>query len=158
MGTQVGTEKEVISLLNDLIAIDYDAIEAYEAAIPRLSDQRSKEQLRLFMGDHQRHTVDLADHVSKYGCVPVTKGDFKQILTKGKVVLGSLIGDKSILAAMKSNEDDTNAAYERALAKTGLPESVRIVLNRNLSDERRHRAWLEQQLLQMEKPQQSAQF
>lgn len=158
MGTQVGTEKEVISLLNDLIALDYDAIEAYEAAITRLSDLRCKEQLRLFMGDHQRHTVELADYVGRYGCTPVTKGDFKQILTKGKVVLGGLIGDKAILAAMKSNEDDTNAAYERALAKTGLPEGVRIVLNRNLSDERRHRAWIEQQLQVMERPQQSAQF
>jgi hypothetical protein len=32
----------------------------------------------------------------------------KQLLTQGKVVLGSIIGDISILQAMKSNESDTN--------------------------------------------------
>lgn len=158
MGTQVATEKEIVSQLNDLIALDYDAIEAYEAALVRLSDPPSKQQLRQFLGDHQRHTVELAGFVSKYGCAPVTKADFKQILTKGKVVLGGLVGDKSILAAMKSNEDDTNAAYERAVAKTGVPESIRITLSRNLADERRHRVWIEQRLLQMDVEQGSAQL
>ncbi|HRI51150.1 MAG TPA: DUF2383 domain-containing protein [Pseudomonadota bacterium] len=158
MGTQVATEKEIVSQLNDLIALDYDAIEAYEAALVRLSDPPSKQQLRQFLGDHQRHTVELAGFVSKYGCAPVTKADFKQILTKGKVVLAGLVGDKAILAAMKSNEDDTNSAYERAIAKTGLPESIRVTLNRNLLDERRHRAWIEQRLQQMDVPQQAARF
>jgi len=156
MGTQIVTEKEVVSQLNDLIALDYDAIEAYEAALVRLSDQPSKQQLRQFLGDHQRHTVELAGFVTQYGFAPVTKADFKQVLTKGKVVLAGLVGDKAILAAMKSNEDDTNTAYERAVAKPGLPESIRITLNRNLADERRHRAWIEQRLLQMDIPQQSA--
>lgn len=156
MGTQVVTEKEVVAQLNDLIALDYDAIEAYEAALTRLSDQPSKQQLRQFLGDHQRHTVELAGFVAKYGFTPVTQADYKQILTKGKVVLAGLVGDKAILAAMKSNEDDTNTAYARAVAKPGLPESIRITLNRNLADERRHRAWIEQRLQQMEVPQQSA--
>ncbi len=158
MGNQVGTEKEIISLLNDLTALDYDAIEAYEAAISRLSDPRCKAQLRLFMSDHQRHTVELAEFVSRYGGTPVSKADFKQILTKGKVVLGSLGGDRVILAAMKSNEDDTNVAYERAVAQSGLPEVIRSVLNRNLTDERRHRAWIEQRMQQMDLPQATARF
>lgn len=156
MGTQVATEKEIVSLLNDLIALDYDAIEAYEAAIARLSDTWSKDQLRQFLGDHQRHTVELASFVSRYGFSPVTKADFKQILTKGKVVLGGLGGDKAILAAMRSNEDDTNTAYENAVNKIGLPESIRITLNRNLSDERRHRTWIEQRLQQFDSAQMSA--
>jgi uncharacterized protein (TIGR02284 family) len=158
MATQIGSEKDIVSLLNDLTALDYDAIEAYEAAIARLGDQRDKDQLRLFMGDHQRHTVDLADYVSKYGSKPVTKGDFKRVLTKGKVVLAALAGDKAVLEAMKSNEDDTNAAYERAGARQGLPASIRETLNRSLADERRHRAWIEQRIQQLQSAQQSMQI
>jgi len=94
-----------------------------------------------------RHTVELAEYVAKYGYQPATKGDLKRVLTKGKVVLAGLSGDSAVLGAMKSNEDDTNAAYERAAARPGLPEAIRAVLSRNLSDERRHRAWIEQRLL-----------
>jgi len=142
----VGSEKDIVSLLNDLTALDYDAIEAYDAAIARLSDQRDKDQLQKFLADHARHTVDLSEIVIKYGYDPVKKADIKQVLTKGKVVLAGLSGESAVLGAMKSNEDDTNAAYERAASQSGLPETVRAVLTRNLSDERRHRAWLEQRL------------
>jgi uncharacterized protein (TIGR02284 family) len=150
MGTMVGSDKDIVSTLNDLAALDFDAIEAYEAAIKRLGDQRDKDQLRQFMGDHQRHTVELGSFVSKYGAQPVDKADIKMVLTKGKVVLAGLVGDKAILAAMKSNEDETNAAYEKALARQGLPQAVRDLLNRNLGDERRHRQWIEQRLANME--------
>ena len=47
---------------------------------------------------------------------------------------------------MKQNEDQTNAAYERAVALEGLTGPIREVLDRNLVDERRHRAWIEQRL------------
>ena len=43
-----------------------------------------------------------------------SEGDSKQMLTTGKVALASLMGDGAILAAMKTNEDDTVTAYERA--------------------------------------------
>jgi len=146
MATMVGFEKDIVSLLNDLIALDYDAIEAYDAAIVRLADVRDKDQLQKFLADHARHTVDLAEFVVKYGYEPTKKADIKQVLTKGKVVLAGMAGETAILNAMKSNEDDTNAAYERAASQPGLPDIVRAALNRNLADERRHRAWFEQRI------------
>jgi hypothetical protein len=78
--------------------------------------------------------------------VAPTKGDFKRILTKGKVVIGQLVGDRGILMAMKSNEDDTNRAYEQAVRRHDLSTELRELLQRNLSDERRHRAWIEDRL------------
>lgn len=44
---------------------------------------------------------------------------------------------------MKTNEDDTNAAYERAASHSDLPEIAVPVIQAALSDERRHRDWLE---------------
>jgi len=150
MGTMVLAEKDIISTLNDLIALDFDAIEAYEAAIARLSEQRDKNQLRLFMADHKRHTVEVGGRVTQYGGIPTTSGDIKRVLTKGKVVLAGLAGDKAILAAMRSNEDDTNTAYENAIAKQGMPENCRELMTRNLADERRHRQWIVDRLQAMD--------
>lgn len=146
MATMVGKETDVTKLLNDLIALDFDAIEAYEAAISRLSMAADKDQLTRFMADHQRHVRDLSDLVRGFGQKPTEKADIKKILTKGKVVIAGLIDDDSVLKAMRSNEDDTNKAYERATQHVGLAERVLTVLQTNLSDERRHWDWLEKRI------------
>ena len=49
---------------------------------------------------------------------------------------------------MKSNEDDTNQAYEQALDRDDLTADIRDLLARNLADERRHRGWIEARLAQ----------
>ena len=59
------------------------------------------------------------------------------------------MGDKAILIAMKTNEDDTNTAYERATQHKDMTAEMKRVLNSNLSDERRHRTWIEQTLKKM---------
>ena len=50
---------------------------------------------------------------------------------------------------MKSNEDATNAAYEKATREPTITIRLRGLLERNLNDERRHRAWIEQRLAVM---------
>lgn len=146
MATMVGKEKDVTKLLNDLIVLDLDAIEAYEAAITRLGAASDRDQLTQFMEDHRRHVRDLSDIVRSFGAEPPREPDIKRILTMGKVVLAGLIDDEAILRAMKSNEDDTNQAYERAVAQSGVPERVLASLRTNLGDERRHRAWIEKRI------------
>jgi uncharacterized protein (TIGR02284 family) len=148
MTEAIRNQDELIHLLNSLIALDYDAIEAYDAAVERLQGT-DKQQLAAFAADHRRHISALTPAVSSRGGVPAQHADFKRILTKGKVVFGGLMGDKQVLEAMKSNEDTTNKKYEEALAEVGLPLDVREVFERNLADERRHRAWLEARLMRM---------
>jgi hypothetical protein len=58
------------------------------------------------------------------------------------------VGDRAILRAMKTNEDDTNTAYERATGRADLTPTIRDVLTRALADERRHRQYIEQRLEQ----------
>lgn len=149
MATLVGTEKDLNELLEKLIELDYDAIEAYDAAIERLENADIQAQLMEFKGDHQRHTQELGKILQETGRKPPSKGDMKRVLTKGKVVIAGLAGDKAILQAMKTNEDDTNQAYERAVNNDVVPPRVREVLQRALGDERRHRAWIEQSLKTM---------
>ena len=150
MATSKGTQGKLVGLLNSLIELDYDAIEAYKAAISRMDDMSDRSALAGFQQDHERHVVDLSTLVTAMNEVPKTHGDYKQVLTKGKVVIGGLVGDRVVLSAMKSNEDDTNTAYERAVAHEGLTEAVRLVLERNLGDECRHRAWIERRMTEAE--------
>lgn len=150
MATMVGTQKDIPSLLNALIELDFDAVEAYDAAIHRLDDAEDKRNFTNFMGDHERHVRELQPLVEQLGAKPAQKADMKQILTKGKVVLAALAGDKAILMAMKANEEDTNTAYERATERDDLSANVRAVLVRNREDERRHLEYIERRLSSFE--------
>lgn len=149
MATTVGTETRLIDMLNDLIALDYDAIDAYQAAITRLDNASDRARMTEMLGDHQRHTENLSAIVRELGGTPSRSSDMKSLLTKGKVVLADLMGDKAVLQAMKTNEDDTNTAYDRAAHRDDAPVHVREILRRNLEDERRHRAWIESRIAQM---------
>lgn len=146
MATMIGKEKDSIKLVKDLIELDYDAIEAYEAAMERVENVAYKAQLTAFRDDHRRHVAELTQFLVNMGEKAPLQGDIKRVLTKGKVVLGGLIGDRAILVAMKTNEDDTNTAYERATQRNDVQAELMAMFTRNLADERRHRAWIEQQL------------
>lgn len=146
MVTTVGTESSVESLLEDLVQLDYDAAAAYQSAIDRLENERWRATLAQFKEDHLRHTRELSDVLMRLGRTPPQEGDAKQLLTQGKVVIAGLVGDEAILRAMRTNEADTNTAYERAIGFKNLPDGTESVLQRNLQDEQRHCAWILEQL------------
>jgi uncharacterized protein (TIGR02284 family) len=142
----VGNYKEIAKLLNSLIELDYDAIAAYRTAIDKLENGDDKSALRGFMTDHERHIVDLRPFVERFGEKVADGTNAMVILTKGKVVIAALMGDRAILEAMKLNEDETNKRYEKACARTDLPSELQSILVKNLADERRHRAYMVQRL------------
>lgn len=140
--TTLVSSDEVVSDLNNLIQLEYDAIAAYKAAIERLDTVDYKEKFTEFLGDHENHVTNLSDLVRSEGGTPEDSGDIKKILTKGKVVLADLSGDEAILKAMNANEKQTNTKYEEA-AEENYPTNVEVVVQRGLADERRHKAWIE---------------
>ncbi|MBW3567338.1 MAG: PA2169 family four-helix-bundle protein [Proteobacteria bacterium] len=144
MATSVGKEDDKLEMLQDLIKLDLAAAEAYDAAIERLDDASYRQQLGEFMRDHQRHVAELSPIVRQMGGEVPDSGGAKELLTEGKVAMSSLMGDDAILKAMKTNEDDTNTAYERVAEKC--PVEARDIVTRGLADERRHREWIMAQL------------
>jgi uncharacterized protein (TIGR02284 family) len=140
------SSEPVVSKLNDLIELDYDAIEAYQAAIERLENASFRKKLGEFCKDHEHHTKNLATLVKKHGGTSAEGPDLKRILTKGKVVIGGLVGDHAILLAMRANEEVTNKRYEMALAADQMDAETRKTVEGNLADERRHREWIVEQL------------
>jgi uncharacterized protein (TIGR02284 family) len=114
MVTTVGTASDIIDMLNDLIQLDYDAIQAYEAAISRIDDSEHQRQLAAFKNDHDRHTRELDSVVRGLRGKPINGASIKHVVTAGKIAFADMMGDRAVLQAMKTNEDDTNKAYERA--------------------------------------------
>jgi uncharacterized protein (TIGR02284 family) len=139
-------EPKLVHHLNELISLDLDAIEAYEAAILRLGDTGDKAELERFMADHRRHVTDLSPLVRELGGEAATSPDVKRVLTKGKVVVMAIAGDSGVLEAMKSNEETTTKVYDKARKHPDLPIQARTIIERNFADEQRHLAWLEQRL------------
>jgi uncharacterized protein (TIGR02284 family) len=133
---------KLVPVLNRLIALDFDAAEAYRAAARRLDDPESRDAMRAFRKDHLRHTRTLGRHVRLLGGKPAKGPDLLRAMTKGLVVLAGIAGDRAVLRAMKVNEDQTNKAYEKARGLAGASAKLRAQIERNLRDERRHRAWI----------------
>jgi bacterioferritin (cytochrome b1) len=144
MATLVGTQSNFTKVIKELIELDYDAVEAYEAAISRLKNTGYKEHMQKFKKDHERHVTELNEILLAHGEQQVTGPSAKQWLTKGKVVLSDMVGDDiTILKAMLTNEEDTNKAYERANNHEKKWDSALKVLAKGLDDERHHKKWIE---------------
>lgn len=149
MATAIGKEDDLISMLNNLIALDYDEAEAYGLAVRRMINVSDQNELRRFMVDYERQAQDLSMVVRDMGGVPPTHSDFRRVLPKGRVAIAEIIGDYGVLGAMMDNEDDANKAYERALGREDLPADTRDILQHHLQVERRHSEWLGQRMESM---------
>jgi len=143
MVTMVGNESDFGKLVIDLIYLEHDAIAAYESTIERLDDKTLSAKVAEFHQDHRQHLTTLNEIAVEAGIDAPTDGDMRQMLTKGKIALADMFGDKTILKAMRSNEEDTVTAYERATQHPDArPESKAFFMKAH-QVELRHRAWFE---------------
>jgi rubrerythrin len=144
MVTFVGTQENFADALKELLELEFAAREAYQSAIEHLKSTTYREKLKKFQNDHERHIKEISDLLEKNNQIlPKEGGMGKELLAKGKVILANMIGDDTILRAMKSNEIDTNAAYERMNGREDTWPDARDIIKRGLHDERMHKEWLE---------------
>lgn len=143
MVTMVGKEGSIEKLVKDLLYLEHDAIAAYDSCIERLDDQTLSAKISEFKQDHLQHVEVLNEMARELGIDAPVEGDMKQMLTTGKVALADLMGDKAVLKAMKTNEDDTVTAYERASRHEDAIPKSKAFFTKAHEDELRHRAWME---------------
>jgi rubrerythrin len=143
MVTMVGKEGSIEKLVKDLLYLEHDAIAAYDSCIERLDDQMLSAKISEFKQDHLQHVEVLNEMARELGIDAPVEGDMKQMLTTGKVALADLMGDKAVLKAMKTNEDDTVTAYERASRHEDAIPKSKAFFTKAHEDELRHRAWME---------------
>ncbi len=130
-----------VARLNDLIAVDIDAVSAYGAAIERVKHVDIKQRLGEFQKDHERHIRELSAYVTRFGGKPRTRADVKGFFLKGFTALTSMVGDEAALRAMQGNEQLTNRSYKEALEEAW-PDDLRQVIAHNYGDEQRHLAYI----------------
>jgi rubrerythrin len=131
---------DALKTLNDLIHLDNDAIQAYRQAIDACDTAEIRDQLRLFLTDHERHVQDLSEAVRRLGGQPVTGRDLKGVLIEGFTAAMSH-GDRSALVAMRGNEELTTRRYDAA-RRAAIAGDPLMIVERNFADEQRHLAWI----------------
>ena len=135
----------MIERLNALIALDYDAVGAYEAAINRIDVESLRMSLRGFQQDHERHIQELSRVVTQLGGTPRQRPDAMGFILKGFTTVTSMMGNEAALQAMRGNETLTNRTYRMALDEEWSDEA-RAIIERNFQDEQRHLAFIENAL------------
>lgn len=133
---------KVCDQLNKLIQLDFDAAGTYREAILHVDDPNVRSDLHAFLGDHERHVMELTRIVRDLGGTPIeAHRDFKGAILEGMTRLRSR-GTLGALRAMRMNEKVTNRGYDRAL-DLYMPPIGQVIVVENLADERRHLAGIE---------------
>ena len=139
--------QDVVSLLNRLIQLDYDAIDACKAALASLADPCDREHLSTALEDHRGHADELAVVVRNLGGEPACPGDLRPSRRKVAAVAAvAAISEQDLFQALRRSEEGNRAAYQDATSQPGVPLDVLAALERNLADECRHLAWVARRL------------
>jgi len=137
---------EFENALKELIELSYDIVEAYEVAIDRIESGDFRRKLNDFLLEHNYYIRKLSASLKEHNITPPDGPDVtKQRLTKGKVVLSNISGNKVILAAMSSNETDMGTAYEKLLSlkRDDKWEDAADTVDDALKDQQKHKVWFE---------------
>jgi uncharacterized protein (TIGR02284 family) len=137
--------RDVVVLLNRLIQLHYDAIDACKAAVAHVEDPRDRLQLSATLEDHRGHVDELAVVVRNLGGEPASPSDLRPLRLK-KRHTGTPACEHALLEALGRNEEGARAAYEDAASLPGVPLDVLAALERNLADQRKHLAWVQRRL------------
>jgi rubrerythrin len=134
---------KVCDHLNKLIQTDYDAACTYREALLHVDDPAVRSDLHTFLGDHERHVMELTSIVRDLGGTPIpAHRDFKGRVLEGMTRFRSSRSTLGALRAMRTNEKVTNRAYEKA-AEVYMPPLGQAIVMENQEDERRHLAAIE---------------
>lgn len=149
MVTNVGNQTKFIDAIKELIELDYDAVDTYKLAIEKLKNLEYKDKFYEFKGDHNQHIKQLSAFLARNNEIAPTEPDkIKDLLMKAKVEGASFMGDKDILKAMLSNEEDTVTAYERMnkRVKESSDQKIAKIIADGWEDEKRHKNWIQNEL------------
>jgi hypothetical protein len=137
-----------VAELNELLQLDYDAVDAYTLAIGALTNVGRRETVVRFREDHVRHIAELTRAIRRHGGVPAdrahaTSTGFKLAMQR----LGAFGGDRAVIVAFKTNEGQSCEKYTRAATQAGnWPDDLREIISVAADDEARHYEWAESQL------------
>jgi rubrerythrin len=130
--------------LEQLIALEQDAIDAYDEALDRMANGVFRQQLTDFRADHVRHACNLTEGVEQLGVRHGASG--RRCVATSRVRAADRAGDRAVLHALYAAESETQHAYEDTLERYRpvAPQAILALLQRGVANEQRHGAWLTQ--------------
>jgi rubrerythrin len=136
-----------VARLNDLLRLDYDAVQAYTLAIRLLEGEDYRTTLRSFRGDHERHITELTELIETQEGMPIELPHESGVFKLAVQAAAGLGGDVAVLRAFRSNERQVRDKYGRLAAELAHedPELADVLLNA-AADERRHYDWVDRTL------------
>lgn len=123
-------ERDVIDVLNDLIATCRDSQEGLLKAAKGIHDEGWREILTGIANVRDRFAQDLEAEVRRWGAQPETTGHIGEILHRGWVELEARIrprSDETLVADCARGEEATEKHYQHALAQN-LPPDVHAMI------------------------------
>lgn len=138
----IALSAEFIANLQELVVLEFNTIETYEAAVEGIASLDYRARLTKFLSHHEKYLLALCDAIVQEGGLPPEGGDYKEFLTKGPVLIAGVGGDKAILKALLLNELLTNKLYEKANQQV-FPGYIQLTLKQALASVRHHRVWIE---------------
>jgi hypothetical protein len=130
-----------IGVLQDLVALDREAIEAYASAIEAIVDEpMTRGTLEAFLREHVRHAEEHERLLRSLGGEP-RHGFDRRVLVTERDAYAVLPGTTAVLRLLKANEDVVVHRHQEALRAAG-PGHVSDAIRGACNAELRHRAWI----------------
>lgn len=130
--------------LYELTELEFLTIEAYSLAINKIENIEYKLKLGEFKNHHERHLCELIEilknHHEKYPQGPKFP---KKWFVKGEILIANLADDEEILEILRKNETESNNAYKNLSMQENQWIDAIDIIHKGLSDERRHKEWIE---------------
>lgn len=137
--------KTIADRLRGLIQQDINATRAYSRVIDRLDAGLVRDRLAQFKGDHERHIRELTEHLRRLGHQPPRRNPNAMGLVLGLYTeVRSAMGRRGALQALHTDEIVSYTSYDAA--KWDLPDDIKDTVLRGLEDERRHLAYVREQI------------
>ncbi|MAZ43709.1 MAG: hypothetical protein CMF48_00825 [Legionellales bacterium] len=137
-----GTQNKFSDAVRHLLAVEYDAIESYQAARNRIQEKEYKETIEDHIKEHQEFVKKLEGFMQKHHFTFETGPSGKQMLSIGRIALAKLIDDKSVLRALISVEKASKKACEQMKTFEENDKSSHTLFKKGVAHFDAHEKWL----------------
>lgn len=140
------TQPQTIRTLTSLAHLDVDASQAFQQVISNITSMSICNTLTDCLRDHEHHFKDTCRMIDNLGGNPPGESiDFRGYIIQGYITIMGVINAQNILKAIRINEILNIQSYEKALTNNLFPEARRLI-EKGLTDERRHLSYIDEAL------------
>lgn len=142
----VGGERDLPEMLDNLVQLDLDVRESYDAALPGVMTDPLRTMLKAFKEDYQKQASALARLLERRGRALTIGLVTREVVGISAVTAAEVVGDQAILETLARCEQDAIAAYERAVGFADQDHQVHELLQIGLACFLRHQDSIGQML------------